>query len=185
MSRFWEARLGAWNVQILPGELYVTDADEVITTVLGSCVAACVRDPKHGVGGMNHFMLPVPPRADADTGVSARYGLYALESLVNEIMRRGGHRSSLEVKVFGGGRVLEGVSDIGRHNVAFVRSFFRDEHIAIVAEDVGDRFARRVRYWPMSGRVQLLQMPMDHALVAQEQRHVHTLPPWMGSVELF
>ena len=183
MTRYWEARFDTWNVQVLQGEIYVTQADEMISTVLGSCVAACVRDPSSGIGGMNHFMLPRPPSNDLD-GASARYGVYALECLVNEILRRGARRSELEVKVFGGGRVLRGGSDIGRINIEFVHAFFRDEGMRIAAEDVGGQCARRIRYWPCTGRLMLLQMPMDHTLVTQEARPLDRSPP-AGSVELF
>ena len=183
MTRFWEAKFSTWNVQVLPGDIYVTADDEMVSTVLGSCVAACVRDPASGIGGMNHFMLPKPPSSDPD-GTSARYGVYALECLLNQILRRGGRRSELEVKVFGGGRVLRGGSDIGRINIEFVHAFFRDEGMRILSEDVGGQFARRVRYWPRTGRLLLLQMPMDHTLVAQETKPVErTLSA--GSVELF
>jgi len=183
MTRFWEARFDTWNVQVLPGDIYVTAEDELISTVLGSCVAACVRDPARGIGGMNHFMLPKPPSTDLD-GASARYGVYALECLVNQILRRGGRRSELEVKVFGGGRVLRGGSDIGRNNIEFVRAFMRDEGMRIAAEDVGGQCARRIRYWPRTGRLLLLQMPMDKTVVAVESKPLER-EPQAGSVELF
>jgi chemotaxis protein CheD len=189
VTRYWEPRLQMWNIQILPGELYVTSDAEVISTVLGSCVSACVRDPVRGVGGMNHFMLPHAPRGMSDTGASARYGLYALECLLNDLMRRGAHRDRFEVKVFGGGRVLQGTTDIGKGNIDFVRTFFRDEGLPIVAEDVGGRCARRLRYWPLTGVVKLLQMPMDHTVAVEERRRAKTIPPvteaGAGSVELF
>jgi chemotaxis protein CheD len=186
MSRFWEPKLGKWMNQLLPGDLLVTDQDEVLSTVLGSCIAACVREPSIPVGGMNHFMLPMAPRG-GDEGASARYGLYALECLVNEILRRGGLRSRLEVKVFGGGRVLDGGTDIGKGNIDFVRGFFLAENIPILVEDVGDRIARRLRYWPLTGRVQVLHMPMDKKVkqvLEQESRAAVKLPS-AGSVELF
>jgi len=183
--RFWEPRIKAWQVHVLPGELYVSRADEVIATVLGSCVSACVRDTRRKTGGMNHFLLPRPP--NGDDAASARYGLYALECLVNAVSRGGGRREDLEVKVFGGGRVIEGAGDIGRGNVAFVRKFFADEHIPILAEDVGGNVARRLRYWPLSGRVMVMHMPMTSAakVVAQEAQVAATLEPGAGSVELF
>src|SRR5262249_46582955 len=152
-----------WNVQVLPGELYVSGDDEVVTTVLGSCVAACVRDPAAGVGGMNHFMLPRAPAGSTDDGAPARYGVFALELLVNGLVRRGARKTRFEVKVFGGGRVIETGGDVGASNIAFVRRFFAAERMPIVAQDVGAHFARRVRYWPKSGRVQLAQLPMATA----------------------
>jgi len=184
--RFWEPRLRAWQVQVLPGEIYVTRTDEVISTVLGSCVSACVRDRRRRVGGMNHFLLPEAP-SGTDGEASARYGVYALECLLNDVLRGGGRRDDLEVKVFGGGRVLQRGGDIGRANVAFVYRFFVTEGIAIAAEDVGDAVARRLRYWPMTGRVQLLRMPMVRAaaVVADEVEATRRLVPASGSVELF
>jgi chemotaxis protein CheD len=185
MTRFWEPRLGAWQVQVMPGELYVTRDDEVITTILGSCVSACVRDARRGLGGMNHFLLPHAPASD--TGASARYGVYALELLLNAVLRGGGLRPDLEVKVFGGGRVMEGGGDIGRGNIAFVRKFFADERIAVAAEDVGRDVARRLRFWPRTGRVQVMHMPMTAAarVIAAEAEAANQLAPAAGSVELF
>lgn len=185
MTRFWEPRLQAWQVQVLPGDLYVTRAEEVVTTVLGSCVSACVRDTTRGVGGINHFLLPRAP--GGDDGASARYGVYALELLLNSVLRGGGKRGALEIKVFGGGRVLEGSGDIGRANIEFVRRFFAEERLVVSAEDVGGPFARRLRYWPRTGRVQLLHMPMTSAsrVIAEEATAAAKLAPTTGAVELF
>ena len=181
MARFWEPHLAAWQIQILPGELYVTREDEVITTVLGSCVSACVRDRERGVGGMNHFMLPRAP-ASKDASMPARYGLYALESLLNKVSR--GRRSGLEIKVFGGGRVLEGNTDIGRANIEFVREFFATEGLEVVAEDLGGAHARRLRYWPRTGRAQLMHMPIKKCVVEREAEAANREAA-AGSVELF
>ena len=182
---YWDSKVGAFIVQVLPGELHVTDEDIVIGTVLGSCVSACVRDVTRGVGGINHFMLPYVLRND--DGDSARYGVYALECLVNQVLGTLGRRVNLEVKVFGGGRVIESGGDIGRANIDLVRRFFAAEGIRIIAEDLGDVFARRVRYWPRTGRTQVQRLPMARAakLVAHERRAARTLPPAIGSVELF
>ena len=158
MTRFWEPRLGAWQVQVMPGELYVSRDDEVITTVLGSCVSACVRDTGRGLGGMNHFLLPRAPRAD--TTPSARYGVYALELLLDAVLRAGGSRADLEVKVFGGGRVMDPGGDVGRDNIAFAHRFFSDTRLAVSVADVGGTIARRLRYWPRTGRVQVMHLPM-------------------------
>lgn len=183
--RFWVAALQTWQVQVLPGELHVTRDDEVIATVLGSCVSACVRDVRRGIGGMNHFLLPKAP--SGDDNASARYGVYALECLVNAVLRGGGRREDLEVKVFGGGRVIEGAGDIGRGNITFVRSFFSDERIPVLAEDVGGDVARRLRYWPRTGRAMVMHMPMTAAAkhVAREAEAARKLAPSAGAVELF
>lgn len=185
MSQYWEPRLGAWVVQVLPGELHVTSEDVVITTVLGSCVSACIRDVTRPVGGINHFMLPNVLRGDA--GDSARYGVYALELLVNQVLGRVGKRANLEVKVFGGGRVIEAGGDIGRSNIDLVRKFFASENVPIVSEDLGEQFARRVRYWPRNGRTQVQRIPMSRAteVVATERRAARKATIAPGSVELF
>lgn len=172
-------------MQVLPGELYVTDEEVVITTVLGSCVSACVRDTERNIGGINHFMLPEVLRGDA--GDSARYGVYALECLVNQVLGGVGRRRNLEVKVFGGGRVIDGGGDIGRSNIDLVHRFFAAENIAIHSEDLGETFARRIRYWPTSGRAQIQRIPMARAkdVVTTEKRAASMLVPTAGSVELF
>jgi chemotaxis protein CheD len=185
MSRYWEAKLNAFVVQVLPGELYVTDEDVVISTVLGSCVSACVRDTRRGIGGINHFMLPNVLRGDQ--GDSARYGVYALECLVNQVLAGRGRRGDLEVKVFGGGRVIDGGGDIGKSNIDLVRQFFQAEGIEITAEDLGETFARRIRYWPKSGRAQCQRIPMAKAadVVKTEKRAASAVVATAGSVELF
>ena len=185
MSRYWEARLNSFIVQVLPGELHVTDEDIVITTVLGSCVSACVRDVRRGVGGINHFKLPNVLRGDE--GDSARYGVYALECLVNQVIGGRGRRADLEVKVFGGGRVIDGTGDIGKSIIDLVRKFFAAENIAIDSEDLGDTYARRIRYWPKSGRAQVQRIPMARAteVVRKERKAANTIVPLSGTVELF
>ena len=185
MSRYWEPRLKSYVVQVLPGELHVTREDVVITTILGSCVSACLRDRERGIGGINHFMLPNAVRGD--DAASARYGVYALECLVNQVLGSRGARKSLEVKVFGGGRVIEGTGDVGKWNIALVREFLANENLAIAAEDMGDRYARRVRYWPRTGRAQIQRIPMARAgtVVANEERAAATAAAAGGTVELF
>ncbi|HET7506619.1 MAG TPA: hypothetical protein VFK02_36615 [Kofleriaceae bacterium] len=185
MNRYWDPRLRAFVVQVLPGELHVTEEDLVISTVLGSCVSACLRDVTRPVGGINHFMLPYMLRGD--DGDSARYGVYALECLVNQVVGRTGRRAHLEAKVFGGGRVIAGGGDIGKSNIDLVRRFFASENIAISSEDLGDTFARRIRYWPRSGRAQVQRIPMTRAtdVVASEERAARAMPATTGSVELF
>jgi chemotaxis protein CheD len=189
INRFWDGNVRAWTAQILPGEFYVTTRpNEIITTVLGSCVAACIRDPIMSVGGMNHFMLPEAPSGHPD-GASARYGGYAIERLINEILKHGGRRNELELKIFGGGRIIEGLSDIGESNISFVRNYADAEGIAIVAEDVGARFARRVRYHAHSGHVAVKRLPMLEAreVVSKEQQLRQRLAQQAkgGDVELF
>jgi len=146
----------------------VTKTDEIVTTVLGSCVATCIRDPRAGVAGMNHFMLPEDPSGEG--GSSARYGVFAMEQLVNGVMRWGGRRESFEIKIFGGGRVIPGMGDVGRANIQFVRDFLEAEKMPVLVEDVGSTVARRVRYHPASGKVRVLHLPIaENRRVAERE----------------
>ena len=120
VTRYWDPHQSSPAAKIFPGEFYVTLHDEWIVTVLGSCVSACIRDAAVGIGGMNHFMLPgdgtPESRAARPASEAARYGTHAMEKLINELLGRGARRERLETKVFGGGRVLPGLTDIGRRN---------------------------------------------------------------------
>jgi chemotaxis protein CheD len=134
----------------------MVDGDEDLTysTILGSCISACVRDVEAKVGGMNHFLLAEPSGHSADRyGASARYGAFAMEQLINKVLTRGtGRKPNLEIKVFGGGLINSALTDVGAKNIAFVREFLRDEGYTIAGEDVGGTFARRVMFKPHSGR---------------------------------
>jgi chemotaxis protein CheD len=182
---FHEPRFGADAVKVLPGEWFVSDSDQlVVTTTLGSCIAACLWDRERRIGGMNHFMLP---EGDGDSG---RYGSYAMELLINEMMRRGSLRSALEAKVFGGGRVIAGASalNVGERNTAFVLEYLRTERIPVVSKDVLDVFARKVCLLPASGKamVKRLSAGSDSALAQQERAAVQRDPaPAGGTVDLF
>jgi chemotaxis protein CheD len=184
---------GMPTARILPGEFYVTCEDEVIDTVLGSCVAACVRNPRLGIGGMNHFMLPRPTGTGSDTwdnvtGRATRYGSASMEQLINRVLGAGGERRELEVKIFGGGRVLSSLSDIGARNLTFVREFLRKEGLQIVAEDTGDTCSRHVHYFPRSGRVRVRHLsPRTLDVGSHEQRYLDRLErsPVAGEIDLF
>jgi chemotaxis protein CheD len=158
IHRYFEFASGMWIAQIVPGESYVTRGGELISTVLGSCISTCMRDAEAGVGGMNHFMLPHDP--SGGPGASGRYGLFAMEQLINALMKCGARRQALEVKIFGAGRVIPGTVDVGGSNLRFVRRFLQDEGIPLAAEDVGLEVARRVRYRPQTGQVRVLHLPM-------------------------
>jgi chemotaxis protein CheD len=151
--------------KVLPGEYYVTDRDMLIVTVLGSCVAACIRDSHSGIGGMNHFMLP-DSRADESSPLSssARYGTYAMEILINHITKMGARRANLEAKVFGGGNVLAGltVANVGERNAEFVLRFLRTEKIRVVARDLVDIYPRKVYYFPKTGKVMVKKLRNTH-----------------------
>ena len=146
---------------ILPGEFFVSREPTVVYTVLGSCISACIRDPIAGVGGMNHFMLPEPKGTAHDSwGESTRYGSYAMESLINEILKLGGLKSRLEIKLFGAGKIYEGNIDVGANNAKWVIGYLKSEGLAPVKTDLGDVFPRKVYYFTDSGRV--LMKKIEH-----------------------
>ncbi|GGI16242.1 MAG: chemoreceptor glutamine deamidase CheD [Oxalicibacterium faecigallinarum] len=176
--------------KILPGEYYYTGKDMLIVTVLGSCVSACIRDRVSGVGGMNHFMLP-DGDVDSPVSASARYGTYAMEILINDLLKAGARRENLEAKVFGGGNVLRGFvnMNVGERNAQFVRNFLKTENIRIVAEDLNDIHPRKVYYFPRSGKVLVkkLRQLNNNTLVNREQDYANRLQAGnvSGDVELF
>jgi len=175
---------GTEAVKVLPGEWFVHDEDMVVLTVLGSCVAACVMDRGAGVGGMNHFLLP-----EGDDS-SARYGAFAMEVLINELLKRGARRGSLEAKVFGGASVIAGAVtlNVGQRNVAFVEHYLADERIPIVSKDVLDVHPRKVVLFPRSGKamVKKLSSATETAVVAAESRLQQRVShARAGEVELF
>ncbi|MBO1924437.1 chemoreceptor glutamine deamidase CheD [Thiomicrorhabdus sp. 6S3-12] len=182
---------GITSVKILPGEFYVTQDNERIETVLGSCIAACVRDPIAGVGGMNHFMLPVEKNTASVSELSDanRYGNYAMENLVNSILTKGGRRERLEFKLFGGGRIMSSMTNIGWYNIGFAFDYVYTEGFQLVAQDIGDIFPRKVIYYPNSGRARVRRLnPMhNQSLAAQENQYIHNIEskPVEGDVELF
>lgn len=179
--------------KLLPGDFYVTPHDEVLDTVLGSCVSACIRNPRTRVGGMNHFMLPRPSGLGNDTwgsvaGRATRYGSASMEQLINRVLGAGGGRGDLEVKIFGGGRVLATLTDVGNHNVAFVREFLKQEGLRVVSEDVGATCPRHVQYFPLSGRVRVRHLTSRYTdVVSHEQTYLRGLEqaPLAGAIDLF
>ena len=195
VSRYWDNEHKCFAARLLPGEYYVTTQREMIATVLGSCVSACIRDPRIGVGGMNHFMLPL----DASQGTSAwgaavsaatRYGNVAMERLINDILKLGGRRENLELKLTGGGRVLAAMStDIGARNIEFVRQYVMDEGFKVVGEDLGDIYPRRVHYFPDTGKIRVKRFAIakDESVVERERNYLSELDkdPVGGEVELF
>jgi len=151
--------------KILPGEYYFSGKDMVIVTVLGSCVSACIRDRVSGIGGMNHFMLP-DGGGDENSPVSAsmRYGNYAMEILINELLKAGARRENFEAKVFGGGNVLRGFTaiNVGERNAKFVRDYLKMENIRITAEDLIDIHPRKVFFFPKTGKVLVKKLKVVH-----------------------
>jgi chemotaxis protein CheD len=177
IRRAWDANFQRPLAKLLPGEYYVTCHDEVIFTVLGSCVSACVRDRKRGIGGMNHFMLPVDRSAgagqwgDSSSPTATRYGNVAMDQLVNDILTLGGKREDLEFKVMGGGNVLDMDLDVGGHNVQFVRDYLKRHGFEIAAEDLGEHFARKLFYSPKTGKARVKRMTatVNRAVFEREQ----------------
>ncbi len=175
-------------VKVLPGEFFVTEEALVITTTLGSCIAACLWDRERRVGGMNHFLLP----DSGSSAASGRYGGFAMDLLIGEMVKRGATRSSMEAKVFGGGAVISGMNSInvGELNTRFVLDYLRTERISIVSKDVLDIHARKVCYLPTTGKamVKRLASTNTQALVAQELAAAHRAAPTVnnaGTVDLF
>lgn len=176
-------------VKILPGEYFIASSDMVLVTVLGSCVTACIRDRERGIGGMNHFMLA--EGSDDLVGASARYGVYAMEILVNHLLKSGARRHALEAKVFGGGRVLSSLSGamIGERNAEFVLRYLQTEQIPILARDLLDVFPRKVYFFPQTGRVLVKRLTSLHndTLERREREYAARLSGAQiaGAVELF
>lgn len=179
-------------VKLLPGEYYVTDKDLLLVTVLGSCVAACIRDSYSGIGGMNHFMLPDGGGdAGSPLNASARYGTYAMEILINQLLKLGARRGNLEAKVFGGGNVLDGltVANVGQRNADFVLKFLQTEKIKVVAQDLVDIFPRKVYFFPKSSKVMVKKLRNIHnTTISQREKdysqRLHKVDSG-GDVELF
>ena len=175
------------TVKVLPGEYYVTTDDLMIMTVLGSCIAACIWDPKVRVGGMNHFMLP---EGAGDT--SGRYGSYAMELLINEMIKLGARRESMQAKVFGGGQVMHSFTtmNVGERNTAFVLDYLQTERISIISKDVLDIHPRKVCYFPATGKAMVKRLAHSHpeTLETQERKGnaaVVAKTTAGGSVDLF
>ena len=196
INRYWDTKHDIFAAKILPGEFYVSLHGELITTVLGSCVSACIRDRVTGIGGMNHFMLPdnrdrTTSSAWENTPVSAetRYGNVAMERLINVILAGGGKRKNLEVKLFGGGKVLSINTDIGGKNVDFVKHYLQIEGFGIEAEDTRGPWPRKVQYFPLTGRVRVKRLNALHndTLKRREQDYIKKLNEKKveGKVDLF
>jgi chemotaxis protein CheD len=189
--RFYDAASEAWVIKVFPGEYYVTPkADEVLVTILGSCVSACMRDPVIGVGGMNHFMLPHGQgRSWGDDPKSTRYGNFAMEKLLNELLKAGCARERLEIKVFGGGNVIESTNAIGSDNADFVLRFLEAEGLRCAAQDLKGQQPRRIHYFPATGRVvrRLLGTGETSSVAREETEYANRISSRRiyGEVELF
>ena len=188
INRYWDKMNEIHAAKILPGEFYVTCNSELITTVLGSCVSACIRDRVFGIGGMNHFMLPSTNYSE-EVNASARYGNYAMEKLINEIIKNGGDRKNLEVKIFGGGQMFTSMTDIGRKNIEFVKEYIVTEGLKLLAEDLADIYPRKVNCFPLTGKVKVKRLRSLHnsTIFEREKNYKDVLnnEPQSGEIELF
>jgi chemotaxis protein CheD len=188
-NRYFDRQFDVEAVKVLPGEYFVTTTEMMLVTVLGSCVSACIRDREKGLGGMNHFML-----ADGDSAdqvASARYGTYAMEVLINHLMKLGARRTSLEAKVFGGGRVMATLSSsqVGDKNASFVLDYLKTESIPVKAQDLLDVHPRKVYFFPSNGRVLVKKLVRMHndTVAKREKEYAERLNegPVAGEIELF
>lgn len=189
--RIYDANNAIWMVKLFPGEYYVTRRpDEVLVTVLGSCVSACIRDPHAGIAGMNHFMLPQNESGSwGKDAQSTRFGNFAMEKLINELIKAGCARERLEVKVFGGGNVTESTNAIGSNNAEFVLRYLEAEGLRCAAQDLGGALPRRIHYFPANGRVvrRLLGTGETTAVAREESDYRNRLrvQKSSGDIELF
>ena len=190
---YYDAHFRNEAVKVLPGEFFVYDEDILVMTTLGSCIAACLWDRDKRIGGMNHFLLPdMGANSGSQGGDSGRYGSYAMDLLIGELVKRGATRSSMEAKVFGGAAVVSGMNtlNVGERNTAFVLDYLRTERITVVSKDVLDIYPRKVCFLPASGKamVKRLASVNTEALAAQERAAAHRASPagsHAGSVDLF
>ncbi|MDH5832636.1 chemoreceptor glutamine deamidase CheD [Luteimonas kalidii] len=184
---YFDSALQTQAIRLLPADYLVTDQPIALVTLLGSCVAACLYDPAMRLGGMNHFMLPGGGDNDA---TSARYGVNAMELLINDLLKRGARRQRLQAKVFGGGNVLSGFHShpIGTRNARFVLDYLDAEKIPVLAQDLGDNQARKVGFFVQTGRSLVKRLPATRDEVVDAERALYgrlARAPVAGTVELF
>lgn len=193
VRRYYDHNMELTVVKLYTGDCYVSaDPGEMLVTILGSCISVCMRDPVAGVGGMNHFLLPGNTRKKAsksDPGYSTRFGIFAIEELINQIMHLGGQKERLEVKLFGGGNVIKNSAMIGEKNIEFAESFLRDEGFKVDASDVGGQYPRRLHYYLDSGKIMVrkLKRKEDMEIVEEEKAYKASLgkKPKKEDLELF
>lgn len=196
INRYWDRLNKCYAAKIVPGEYYVTTSGELVTTVLGSCVSACIRDVKLGIGGMNHFMLPEAgggaewgswKETPVDRG--ARYGSVAMERLLNSIFKNGGKKETLEFKIFGGGKVLNIESDVGQRNIDFVLDYLQKDGYKVKSIDVGGSHPRKVNFYPGDGKVFVKKLLRMHNPTVQLRERAYFKEiydkPVTGDVDVF
>lgn len=191
-NRYYDRHFNYDAVKILPGEYYGTTEDTLIVTVLGSCVSVCLRDPLKKIGGMNHFLLPNDDAVSlSSASESARYGVYAMELLINQLLKLGAEKRRLEAKVFGGGNVLKGLSinNVGERNAEFILNYLRTESIPVLAKDLLDQYPRKVYFFPYSGEVKVKKIKSLHnsTIIDRESEYRMRVrqAPKTGDIDLF
>jgi len=192
INHYWDKQRQMPAAKILPGEYYVTTHDELITTVLGSCVSACIRDRVFGIGGMNHFMLPQLGGVNNDDeiiGAATRYGNYAMEHMINDLLKHGAKRQNLELKLTGGGCIIKGMTNIGKRNIEFVMQYIETEGLLTVVKDLGGDLPRKVVYLPRTGQllVKKLRNMHNRTILTREENYRENLikQPVTGEIDLF
>ncbi len=190
-QKYFDQRIKGETVFVLPGHHFVqSDSNTPISTLLGSCVAACIRDTASKAGGLNHFLLP-DGSENSDEFQSSRYGVNAMEVLINDLLKMGAQKKNLEAKVFGGAQVIQtsSMEAVGTQNGEFVKGYLRSEEIPILAEDLGGESPRRIYFFPATGKVSVLRIPsaasdeIRNAELEMRKRAIAKSRP--GGVELF
>lgn len=190
-NRYFDKNFNLEAVKILPGEYYATKDSTMIVTVLGSCVSVCLRDPITRIAGMNHFLLPANKDELNFNSDSARYGIYAMEVLINHLMKLGAAKHRLEAKVFGGGNVLKQlrINSVGEQNSAFVLEYLSAERIQVSAQDLLGEFPRKVYFFPLTGEVKVRKLKSLHNATIIERESEYRVKvsqtPAAGDVDLF
>lgn len=197
INHYWDSQRKSVVTKILPGEFFVTCTEGIIATTLGSCISACLWDESAGVGGMNHFMLPLTSQEEEDVNWgnrrtvsdATRYGNFAMEHLINYLLKYGGQKSRFKAKVFGGGKVLANMSDVGERNIKFVLGYLAKEEIEIVTSDLGLEFPRKVLFEPQTGRAYIKRLHNIHndTIITREVDYGTLInkDPLEGDIELF
>lgn len=197
INHYWDRQRKCVVSKILPGEFFMSKSKGLIATTLGSCISACIWDESAKIGGMNHFMLPVSDKGEHEVNWASRgkvsdatrYGNFAMEHLINMILKHGGCRTSLSAKVFGGGKVLQKMSDVGERNIQFVFEYLDNEKIAVVKSDIGLIYPRKVLFDPISGKAYIKRLDNLHndTIVRREHDYRTTIDDSDvgGEIELF
>lgn len=189
-TRYFDREFKVDSVKVLPGQYYAGTGEGSICTVVGSCVSTCLWDPLERIGGMNHFMLPGDHSAVASPwGLPARFGIYAMELLINEMIHLGADRRRLVAKIFGGAQVLQGFDtlDVGAMNSKFVVNFLREERIEVQAQDLLGTWPRKLHFFPATGKVQLKRLHLqaaDDAVQRQEREYLARIADATGGGEI-